>query len=407
MSNSKRAPKSDESKQHNDYSLQINRWFLKLIGAWPQINASSTVWKILVLLQIFICASTIASITLPCLLYILFEEINIKAKLKVVGALITRSMGVVNYWVLLTRSSDIHKLIRHMEADWNLIQRFDDREIMLRHARYGRFITFICGTIMQGGTFLYSLALITKTVPIVIDNQTYSTHVFACPIYSKIIDTRLSPVNEIALALQFVSSFLLSCSTVGACSLAAVFAVHACGQLNILCAWLHELVENQEEGNRIVERRLAVIVKHHLRILSFISRMESVMNKVSLVELLGCTIILCFLGHYTIMDWSTFDVGKLTSYFIMYLSMNFNIFIFCYIGEIVTEQCKYVGEVAYMTKWYNIHHKTALGLVLVIAQSSNVIKITAGKLFHLSIATFGDVIKTSMAYLNLLRTMTM
>lgn len=44
-----------------------------------------------------------------------------------------------------------------------------------------------------------------------------------------------------------------------------------------------------------------------------------------------------------------------------------------------------------MINWYELPHKTALGLILVIARSSNVMKMTAGKLFHLSIATFGDV----------------
>jgi len=44
-----------------------------------------------------------------------------------------------------------------------------------------------------------------------------------------------------------------------------------------------------------------------------------------------------------------------------------------------------------MINWYELPHKTALGLILVITRSSNVIKITAGKLFQLSIATFGDV----------------
>jgi hypothetical protein len=48
---------------------------------------------------------------------------------------------------------------------------------------------------------------------------------------------------------------------------------------------------------------------------------------------------------------------------------------------------------AYMTKWYKLHNKTALALVLIIGRSSNVTKMTAGKLFQLSIATFGDVSK--------------
>jgi len=34
---------------------------------------------------------------------------------------------------------------------------------------------------------------------------------------------------------------------------------------------------------------------------SFISRVESIMHKASLAELMGCTIILCLMGYYTIM----------------------------------------------------------------------------------------------------------
>ncbi|KYQ53501.1 hypothetical protein ALC60_00027, partial [Trachymyrmex zeteki] len=52
--------------------------------------------------------------------------------------------------------------------------------------------------------------------------------------------------------------------------------------------------------------------------------------------------------------------------------------------------CKYVGVTAYMTDWY-LHYKTARDLVLIIARLNNVIKITAGKLIHLSVSTFGDV----------------
>lgn len=52
-----------------------------------------------------------------------------------------------------------------------------------------------------------------------------------------------------------------------------------------------------------------------------------------------------------------------------------------------------------MTNWYNLNPKTARGLVLIIARSGKVIKITAGKLFSLSIATFGDV---SNVYINII-----
>ncbi|XP_011880177.1 PREDICTED: odorant receptor 4-like [Vollenhovia emeryi] len=410
MSNCKRAPKSDYSKQHNNYSLQLNRWYLTPIGAWPQMNDSNKTFKILVPLYIFVCQFTVALMTIPCILFVCFEKTNIKVKLGALGPLLHRLTGWINYWMLLKHSGDIRKLVQHMEVDWKIVNRIQDREVMLQYAKFGRFVAGICGMILYCGTFLFSIARNIRTVPTIVGNETFRTYPMTCPIYSKIIDARFSPVNEIALALQFTNTFIVNCSTVGACSLAAVFAMHARGQLNVLYTWLHELAENQDENqeeNHIADRKMAVIVEHHIRVLSFIERVENIMNKISLVELTGCTIIMCLVGYYSVMEWQNFDAMKITSYINVYLSMAFNIFIFCYIGEIITEECKYVGEMAYMINWYNLNHKTAIGLVLIIARSSNVIKITAGKLFHLSIATFGDVIKTSMVYLNLLRQLTM
>jgi len=44
-----------------------------------------------------------------------------------------------------------------------------------------------------------------------------------------------------------------------------------------------------------------------------------------------------------------------------------------------------------MTDWYQLPHKTVLDLILIILRSRIVIKITAGKIFHMSIQTFGVV----------------
>ncbi|XP_018344069.1 PREDICTED: odorant receptor 22c-like [Trachymyrmex septentrionalis] len=407
MSNSKHALKRETLEKHIDYCLQFNRWFLKPIGAWPQINAPSLGCKIMILLQILICSSIIAVTTIPCIFYALFEAENIKKKLNTITPLINRLMSSMHYWVLLKRSDDIHRLIQHMEIDWNLVQKIGEREVMLQHAKFGRFVTIICGIMMQGSCLLFGLGQSMRTATITIGNETFTTHPTTCPIYSKIIDTRFTPLNEIAIVLQNLLIIVISFCTAGGCSLAAAFAIHACGQLNVLYAWLHELVENQTKENDKAEQKLAAIVEHHLRILSFISQLESIMHKPAFVELTGCTTIMCLLGYSIATFWETLDMTKLISYLFPYLSMSFNIFIFCYIGGIVTEQCKLVGEMAYMTDWYNLHHTTARGLILIIARSNNVVKITAGKLFHLSIATFGDVIKTSFVYCNFLRTVTM
>ncbi|XP_024876946.1 odorant receptor 82a-like [Temnothorax curvispinosus] len=392
-------------RSNNDYSLQLTRWFLMPIAAWPRASMS-TVERVSLQAQVLACSSLIAVVMIPCMLYVSLEEKDVQMKLSVMGPLSHWIMGTINYWLLLTRGDDIRECVQHMETDWRLVRKIDDQDVMLRYAKIGRFIAGFCAVFMQSGTFLFTVAKAMTSMTIIIGNETASTHPMTCPIYSKFIDTRFSPANEIMLAVELLSCFIVNSITVGACSLAAVFAMHAYGQLSMLFSWLNDLVEDEDKKNDFAEQKLATIVEHHLRVLSFISRMESIMQNICLVELVGCTMNMCLLAYYSITNWSDFDAARITSFIIVYISMAFNIFIFCFIGEILTEQCKNVGEKAYMTNWYKLPHKTALGLVLIIARSSNVIKITAGKLFHLSIATFGDVIKTSVVYLNILRTMT-
>ncbi|XP_071562273.1 odorant receptor 82a-like [Temnothorax nylanderi] len=392
-------------RSDNNYSLQLARWFLLPIGAWPRMSTATRVEKLPSHMHILTCASLIAIVMVPCVLYVSLEEKDFEIKVSVMGPLSHWIMGMINYCLLLARGDDIRECVLHMETDWRLVRKIEDRQIMMRQAKIGRFVAGFCALFMQSGTLLFAVAKSLSTTIVIIGNETVSMHPMTCPIYTKFIDTRFSPANEIMVGVEWLSCFIVNSVTVGACSLDAVFAMHAYGQLNMLFSWLNELVVDEDRENKYVEQRLAVIVEHHLRVLSFISRMETIMRNICLVELLGCTMNMCLLAYYFITNLDSFDAAKTTSYVIIYLSMAFNIFIFCYIGEILTEQCRSVGEKAYMINWYELPHKTALGLILVIARSSNVIKMTAGKLFQLSIATFGDVIKTSVVYLNMLRTM--
>ncbi|XP_032669684.1 odorant receptor 4-like isoform X2 [Odontomachus brunneus] len=392
-------------KSNNDYSLQLTRWFLIPIGIWPRANTATRVEKFTSRALILICSSLIAIIAVPCLLYVSLEEKNVQLKISTLGPLNHWFMGMINYWLLVAHSDNIRKCVRHMETDWRLVQQNEDREVMMRHAKIGRFVSGFCAVFMQSGTFLFDIGKALTTTIVVVGNETISMHPMTCPIYKKFIDVRFSPANEIMIVVQLVSGFVVNMVIIGACSLDAVFAMHAYGQLDMLFTWLNKLVVDNNKGNQSAGQRLAIIVEHHLRVLNFISHMENIMHHICLVELLGCTMNMCLLAYYFITNWDSFDRPKTMSYVIIYLSMAFNIFIFCYIGEILTEQCKNVGEKAYMINWYELPHKTALELILIIARSNSVIKITAGKLFQLSIATFGDVIKTSMVYLNMLRTM--
>ncbi|XP_017759713.1 PREDICTED: odorant receptor 4-like [Eufriesea mexicana] len=388
------------------YSTQINRWFLKPIGIWPMLTESTRTEKLVVKLLILTCHLLIILTVAPCVLYILFEDTSLKVRMKAIGPMSHWLMGELNYCCLLMRSRNIEHCIIHVEHDWQTVEKVSDREIMLKSAKFGRFIACIAALCMHSGVLSYNAITGFQKIVFYIGNDSYSMYRLPCPFYTNLLDVRFSPMNEIMFVLQFLSGFIVTSITVGACGLAAVLAMHACGQLSVVMSKLDNLVDTKEEKEeqKVARQKLGSIVEHHLRTLSFLCYIEKVMNMICLVELVGCTMNMCLIKYYLLTEKSK---KVLATYVIVYVSMIFNIFIFCYIGEIITEQCKEVGEKVYMTEWYRLPHKTARSLVMIISRSNVVIQITAGKFIQISIVTFGAVFKTSFAYLNVIRTMAM
>ncbi|XP_046835664.1 odorant receptor 22c-like [Vespa crabro] len=404
MVNTLTSVKNKNYKKDLDYSTELNRWLLKQIGVWPaSINAS---WMEIILYRFLnvLCTSLISFLILSASLYIIIDVKDIEMKLKTIGPISFCLMVLAKYWLFIIHEKDINRCVSHMETDWKNVKSENDRQIMIDSALFGRRIVIVSATFTYGGVFFYQVVLPLTSAKVVIGNYTFKP--LAYPISRIFVDTRQSPANELMIPLECLCGFVMNAVTVGACSLAAVFALHACGQLKVMMAYLNNLVDGRPEENNSVNDRLTDIVQQHVRILSFVTFTEDLLQEISLVEVLGCTLNICLLGYNLIADWDKGDMVSDMTYIALIISFAFNIFIFCYIGELLGEECKRVAEATYMIDWYRLQGKKSLALLLIIAMSSSSIKLTAGKFVELSISSFGDVIKASFAYLNMLRTVT-
>lgn len=249
----------------NDYSIQLDRWLLKPTGAWPSLASTTVRERVISTILIIICSSLIAYTMIPCILNIMFEETDMQKNIIAIGPVSHWIIGGMNYFFLLSRSRDIRHCLQHMKTDWWAVTDSEDRQVMLRYAKVGRFVAGICAIFMHGGVFSYGL--LTGTTPTIeyIGNVSVSMYMLPCTTYTKFVDTRQSPAFEITLLLQLISSIFVTSIRVGGCGLAAAFAMHACGQLNMLMRWLDQLDDRKQQDT--VERRLAIIVEHHLRVL--------------------------------------------------------------------------------------------------------------------------------------------
>ncbi|XP_035737203.1 uncharacterized protein LOC118448265 isoform X1 [Vespa mandarinia] len=327
-------------------------------------------------------------------------------KLRLTGPLSFCLMALIKYCALTVRENDIRRCFDYIEWDWKKVKHIKDLQIMKANANFGRRIVIVCATFMYSSAAFYYIAVPFARGMITEEDSNITYRPLVYPVAKIIVDARRSPINEIFFGIQCISGFLAHSITAAACGLAATFAMHACGQLEMIISYLENLVNGHENSCDTVEERFTDIVQRHVRALKFISLTEEVLNEISLVEVVGCTLNICLLGYYCITGWQYNEtMGRLT-YIILFISVTFNIFIFCYIGEILADQCQKVGERSYMIDWYRLPWKDVRGLVLILAMSNMPNNLTAGYLIELSLASFGDVIKSSLAYLNMLRTLT-
>ncbi|XP_071641262.1 odorant receptor 43a-like isoform X3 [Temnothorax longispinosus] len=381
-----------DHKKDLQLSLQLNRWMLELIGAWPKSTISWTERYAYRLLNV-ICTSLISFLVIPAVVCIVIEMNDSYIILKLSGALSFCVLAVVKYSSLIFHEKDIRRGIKHIESDWINTLHYGDRIIMIRSAKFGRRLVTICAFFMYGGAVFFYLALPFSVGKITESDGNLTYRPLVYPVARAIVDVRYSPVSEIFFWMQCLSGFLAHSITATGCSLAAVFAMHAYGRIEILIRWIEHLLNERKDLCDTMDERLAMIVEQHVRVLRFIALTNKILREISVVEVVQCT------------EWESKKTTSYITYIVLLLSFTFNIFIFCYIGELVAEKWKKIGEVSYMIDWYRLSGRKALDVVLMIAMSNASIKFTAGNLFELSFSTFSDVIKTSVAYFNMLRTL--
>ncbi|XP_018303744.1 odorant receptor 43a-like [Mycetomoellerius zeteki] len=79
-------------------------------------------------------------------------------------------------------------------------------------------------------------------------------------------------------------------------------------------------------------------------------------------------------------------------------------FLFCGAGELMTEQSNAVYRAMCDLEWYKLEPSKARNLILLMIRAKYPLCITAGKIFPLTMATFCNILKSSLGYISFLLT---
>lgn len=248
------------------YTMQLCRWILKPIGIWHLVyDRSSQYEKLISITLIFACFSVLCFVLVPSGPYTLLREKDINVKLKLFGPVGFCLTSAIKYCFLGMRGTAIGKCIKHVEHDWQVIQYQDHRKMMLRNVLVGRRLTTLCVIFLYTGGMSYHtiMPLLSRMKT----NDNYTNRPLVYPGYDIYFDPQPSPVYEIVFCIHCLSAIIQYSITTAVCSLAAIFATHACGQVQILMTLLDDLVDGEKNKNTTVDKRLTLITRHHVRVL--------------------------------------------------------------------------------------------------------------------------------------------
>ncbi|XP_025163769.1 odorant receptor 13a-like isoform X2 [Harpegnathos saltator] len=180
-------------------------------------------------------------------------------------------------------------------------------------------------------------------------------------------DAEQSPIYELLVIVLFLHSMTLVFPVNLLSGLVFSLVFHACGQIDIICQELKNISEKMSHYGSSTYTT-GMLIERHNRVISFSKNIDKVFSFIALMQILGNTLVICFLG-------------------------------------LVLMTSKSLGDAAYESLWYNMSPSHVKKLLLIIMRSQKQLTITAGGITNLSLESFTSIMKASASYMSVLKAM--
>ena len=246
------------------YITYLTRNVLSLLGVWPFYRKKCIRDKIWKYFLILICHILLYSVLIPGALFWLVEK-RLRVRVRTIPLLLFGFVACGKYSNLVFHEKNIKRCLQHFEEDYKVITNAKARNTMIKSAKIGRRLVTLCAIFMYGSGLSFRLILPFANGKIIIP-QNVTIRPLPCPAYFIFFDVQVSPTYELIFAIQILSVIITYSITTGLCGLAADYVMHICGQLKILMSLMRNFVEEKWQEKREVNKKLAIMVEHQIRI---------------------------------------------------------------------------------------------------------------------------------------------
>nr|WCC57444.1 odorant receptor 48 [Papilio glaucus] len=222
-------------------------------------------------------------------------------------------------------------------------------------------------------------------------------------------DTSQSPAYELTYIHQVVALTLAANLNVGKDSLVATLLAQCRCRLRLLGQALRMLSHDMDvmedrltvEQEAIVSTRLRDCVQRHQEALHAVVQLQACFSEPTFAQFTVSLVIICATAFQLVSQVG--NVVRLLSMGTYLLNMMFQVFIYCYQGNQLSEESVRVAEAAYEAPWQTYGATLRRSLLVVMARSRRAALISAGGFITLSLASFMSIIKASYSLFTLLQ----
>ncbi|CAL7936633.1 unnamed protein product [Xylocopa violacea] len=387
-------------------ALKYFRMLLKIVGIWPLINGYTSLFERIVSMILMIaCPTSISFVLLPSGYYCFFHVKDITVTVQMLAPMCYCVACLAKFFYLCLRTSVLKPCVEQIENDWRSIESDEHRNLMT-----GKVLLAHKSTLVYMVLFYFVGMSYCTFLPLLSDPFQISENVTVKPLIHPgldlFIDVYASPTYELIYFMHCVYAFLSVSIEITLCSVMASLVAHSCGMLRIQITRLKSLFEEARDMGNGTENLLAAVVTGHVDALNYTRNVSKALQEICFLQVAMTTILICANEYLCIVAWRNRDVIAIVTYVCTWITMTFNMFVICYGGELLVAEGEKFGDATYNIEWYNLRGKKSMDLMLLIGSSKFAPKLTAGKIFELSMNTFSTVIRTSFVYLNLCQAVT-
>ncbi|CAH0691651.1 unnamed protein product [Spodoptera exigua] len=224
-------------------------------------------------------------------------------------------------------------------------------------------------------------------------------------------DTTKSPAYELTYVHQVGALLIAAFLNVGKDTLVAALTAQCRCRLRLLGLSLRSLDKGLDiedkymltaEQEKIVSCRLRSCVLQHQETLKAAKELQECFSEPTFAQLTVSLIIICVTAFQLSMAQPD-NMVRLLSMGTYLLNMTFQVFIYCYQGNQLSEESFEIAGAAYECLWYKFSLRLRRALLIIMVRTRRALRLTAGGFTTLSLTSFMAIIKASYSLFTLLQ----